>query len=270
MSVSERRFEVAQESERDYWHRVWKDNSARQIAAEKYWQHYIGLLKKMANVTPNDRILDVGCGPCGLIRYLDGGHRYGLDPLMDYYLSNFDMPEQVDWRKGCGESIPFPDRFFDVVITTNALDHSHNPQEMVNEIRRVLRDEGHLFLTINAHSTWAKMVKSFAEKVGLGDPAHPHTWTETDVKRLLRHSGLNTIATLKGIGDMGSWGRRSKMFEVGTSESREENDFTRAVTILRAKGLVTVLKRVTGRVLVKATGAGRWPRDTVFLAVGQL
>jgi 2-polyprenyl-3-methyl-5-hydroxy-6-metoxy-1,4-benzoquinol methylase len=48
---------------------------------------------------------------------------------MDFYLSNFEMPENINWKKGVGEDIHFETEFFDLVITTNALDHTKDPKK---------------------------------------------------------------------------------------------------------------------------------------------
>ena len=71
MAVSHKRYRLAQESERDYWDVCWKDNQVRQDNAKEYWHDHITLLRKHVNLKPSDRLLDIGCGPCGMIAYLD-------------------------------------------------------------------------------------------------------------------------------------------------------------------------------------------------------
>ena len=191
MAISEERFKLAQAMEQDGWNQLWKNNRARQDMAKEYWQHYIGLLKEKIDLKPSDRVLDIGCGPYGMISYLDQGQRFGLDPLMDFYLANFEMPKEVHWRAGCGEDIPYEDSFFDVVITTNTIDHTRNPQKVLSEIHRVLKEQGFLFLTVNTYSRRVKQVKAFVERIGTGDPCHPHTFIAKEVGHLIERSGFN-------------------------------------------------------------------------------
>lgn len=267
MSVSDKRFEQAQESERDGWDKLWKDNRARQDKPKEYWQHYIGLLKEWANLKPSDKALDIGCGPYGMISYLDQGRRYGLDPLIDFYLSNFDMPKEVKWERGCGEDMPFEDSFFDVVITTNTIDHTQNPQAVLNEINRVLKEHGFLFLTVNTYSWRVRAVKVFLERIGAGDPAHPHTLTATEVKQLLNKSGFKIVRTSGGVGDLGFCTSEGSTVKASTIVSKTKASFTRAVEIRRKEGYKRLLKALISFMLIFLFRAYQWPNDSIFLAV---
>ncbi len=97
MKVSKGRLELAQIGQRKYWEQGWKGDIDRQQEAKNHWSRLVSILKEQINLKPNDKILDIGCGPCGMINCFDIGERYGLDPLIDYYLSNFDMPRVSKW-----------------------------------------------------------------------------------------------------------------------------------------------------------------------------
>jgi SAM-dependent methyltransferase len=51
---------------------------------------------------------------------------------------------------GQAEDLPFQTDAFDVVVCTQVLEYVPNPQKAVDEIRRVLRTDGHLFLSAPA------------------------------------------------------------------------------------------------------------------------
>jgi len=57
---------------------------------------------------------------------------------MDYFLKEFEMPKDVKFLKGVAEELPFKDNFFDLVIATNVLNHTEQPLQVINEIKRVL------------------------------------------------------------------------------------------------------------------------------------
>lgn len=91
----------------------------------------------------------------------------------------------VDMRAGPGvdrvvnaNSLPFPDATFDVVISTEMLEHDTRPWRSVAEMARVLRDGGTLILTARGYDErgcyeihdspgdyWRFTVKGFAEMV---------------------------------------------------------------------------------------------------------
>ena len=99
------------------------------------------------------RVLEVGCGSMGLIFFFDrGGERVGVDPLADHYAKLFPA-----WYSRArtvatgGESLPFPDASFDLVLCDNVVDHAEDPRRIVEEIARVLAPSGLLYFTVHVH-----------------------------------------------------------------------------------------------------------------------
>jgi ubiquinone/menaquinone biosynthesis C-methylase UbiE len=168
--ISTARWKLAQIHEKGYWAEWWKHGQAR--AGKAYWNGYLRLLEKLCDLR-EARILDIGCGPDGMINYINGYEKYALDSLMDYYLKNFDMPKDVMWIKGVGEFLPFKNNSFDLIITTNTLDHMHDPGKALTEINRVLKSRCILFLTVTCYSPLVRHYKALREKVRIGDVFHP-------------------------------------------------------------------------------------------------
>jgi SAM-dependent methyltransferase len=50
-----------------------------------------------------------------------------------------------------GESLPFGDGSFDVVICDNVVDHAESPARIVRELVRILVPGGMLYFTVNVH-----------------------------------------------------------------------------------------------------------------------
>lgn len=103
-----------------------------------------------SKVTPDSRILDLGCGRGGVVElfWRDVKLAAGLDP---------DSPSLSEHRapgmpviRGVGERLPFADSSFDLIVCVWVLEHLQEPQATFREVRRVLRPGGHfLFLTPN-------------------------------------------------------------------------------------------------------------------------
>jgi SAM-dependent methyltransferase len=91
------------------------------------------------------RLLDVGCGSMPYREYLQG-----LNPGIREYIG-VDLPQSgygkpdVEWD---GITLPFPDGHADCAMATEVLEHCPQPQQVLSEIRRVLRPGGKLFLTV--------------------------------------------------------------------------------------------------------------------------
>lgn len=201
-----RRWEIAQEAEREWWQN-WKPlmSDPKRIQLEKYWGWYIELVAKYISFSQERKILDIGCGPDGIINYIPVGQRFGLDPLMDFYLSNFELPPDIEWKTGTMEDIPFASDYFDIVITTNTLDHSLEPDKGLREIRRVLKRGGSLILTVHCYAPFRRLLRLAKEKVGMGDKSHPYSFSQRQIKAMVEEAGFTLLTNHKGIGTMGLW-----------------------------------------------------------------
>ena len=110
------------------------------------------VLQKVGRINPDSRVLEVGSGAHGLIFFFGGERNVGIDPLAHSYSSLFSAwQRQVPTVSAFGESLPFADRSFDIVLCDNVVDHAESPARIVSEILRVLRPSGLLYFTVNVH-----------------------------------------------------------------------------------------------------------------------
>jgi len=104
---------------------------------------------------PNDaRVVEVGSGAHGLIFCFgtEGGIRVGVDPLAVEYGGLFPRwQRRASTVAAAGESLPFRNDSFDVVICDNVVDHAESPPQIVRELVRVLAPGGLLYFTVNIH-----------------------------------------------------------------------------------------------------------------------
>jgi len=100
------------------------------------------------------RLLDIGCGGGGYSLYAacTGDEVTGLD-LSHSNLCNLRQTEdrlpdhpRIRWVAGDGYELPFGDHSFDVVLSSHVIEHLRNPRPMLDEIARVLRPGGTLYL----------------------------------------------------------------------------------------------------------------------------
>lgn len=88
-------------------------------------------------------LLDVGCGPEPVPYYLRDfpiEYIYGIDPLLPFEEHPFSFSQHI------AEFIPYKDRQFDYVIFGTSLDHVLLLDKALNEIGRVLKDDGTLLI----------------------------------------------------------------------------------------------------------------------------
>jgi ubiquinone/menaquinone biosynthesis C-methylase UbiE len=110
----------------------------------------------LAGLRDGLRVLDVGCGTGNLLRATGKRHRnvelIGLDPdpkmlaRAERKIRRAGLTARLD--RGFAQDLPFPDASFDVVFSSLMLHHLDTPSkdEMLAEVRRVLRPDGRLVL----------------------------------------------------------------------------------------------------------------------------
>ena len=110
------------------------------------------LLESFQPITTNARVIEVGSGAHGLIFYFGSPRGIGVDPLAVSYGSLFPRWQScAQTVAAVGESLPFPDRSFDVVLCDNVVDHAESPRRIVSELARILVPGGLLYFTVNVH-----------------------------------------------------------------------------------------------------------------------
>lgn len=122
-------------------------------------------------------VVDLGCGPRGILNSLPAGHRLFIDSLMAHYQTEGLLKKVLgcSYLAACGEELPLKDASIDWVICTNAIDHMFNPLQAAKEIARVLKPDGRLFLDV-----------FYLERNLLGyHSGHPFDVTPDTLKKLL-------------------------------------------------------------------------------------
>jgi SAM-dependent methyltransferase len=130
---------------------------------------------------PDSTVLELGCG-----------EGFQLDLLRERFRRVFAVdPEAIpDSRTGfakcVAEALPFPDRFFDLVVSSSVTEHLTDRQRAMEEVRRVLRPGGYA-----AHVVPTRLWKFTSLALNpLGYPLRViEKWY---ARRRLRHDGIGT------------------------------------------------------------------------------
>ena len=144
-------------------------------------------------------VLEVGCGPTGIIFQIDTAKsRVGLEPMdLDDLIKDENKKSIV--KKGVGEEIPFANDSFDTVISFNALDHSINPMKVIREIYRVLKPGGDFLLWIYVLRNQYQFLQGI---LNILDRPHPYHLTVDQLLNPLKDSSFEVKYRKeeKGIG----------------------------------------------------------------------
>jgi protein-L-isoaspartate(D-aspartate) O-methyltransferase len=134
--------ELAKKWDFDYW------DGDRRICYGGYrymegrWETVAKALADHYGLKPGDKILDVGCGKGFLLydftKVVPGLELWGID-VSDYAIANAKEEIRDRLQVGNAVAMPYPDHFFDLVISINSLHNLHNYdlENALLEIERV-------------------------------------------------------------------------------------------------------------------------------------
>ena len=153
-------------------------------------------------VRRGDRALDLGCGTGEFTAVLvnAGAAAIGADvaeaaldrarrghPGLDFQLAPFDGP------------LPFGDSAFDLVWSSEVIEHVADTARWLSEIRRVLAPGGRLLLTTPSHGRLRVALLGIeAVSEPLGD--HLHLYTRSSLRVLLAEFGFGEVSVNEAAG----------------------------------------------------------------------
>ncbi len=145
------------------------------------WAVVEALLSR-ASLPPSPRILDAGCGTGGnLQRYAKFGQAEGVEPFEEAVRLCRERGFESVAQAGL-EDLPYEDGRFDLIASTDVLEHIEAEQEALRELWRVAAPNGVLLLTV---------------------PAYMWMWTEEDDN--LHHQRRYTKARLRQAVERCGW-----------------------------------------------------------------
>ena len=141
----------------------------------------------------SERILDVACGVGQLSLKIAGRgcEVYGIDmseDAIDYarYLSK-RVKIVCQFQVGNAEHLPYPDGYFDKIVCSSSLEHFHDDGKALTEMRRVLKQNGSVVLTVDSLTfPISKTLKDKHKKMA----AVVHYYTRDMLRENLYHAGL--------------------------------------------------------------------------------
>lgn len=136
------------------------------------------------NKTKKIKVLDFGCGDQYLKKEFANNffEYYGVD-IND---ANFE-----------NEKINFKDNFFDIIISLAVLEHLKNPKIYIEEIKRLLKADGLLYLVT---PNWSLSSRNFYD-----DPTHVSPYTPKSLERLFNFYDFKNVQTLPGTRNKPIW-----------------------------------------------------------------
>jgi SAM-dependent methyltransferase len=165
-----------------------------------YEGFYLSLIREFFTFKRESRILDLGCGNCFHLNwFLRHSDAYGQD------LASFDYENKLPpgaggrVKRGNATSILFPDDFFDGVFLNHVLEHidRQEPGRVLDEIHRVLKPRGKLFLgTRNRHGFAEMFLDLTFQQLRRKQTGHAQLFTPRTLRNILEEHGFHVESML--------------------------------------------------------------------------
>lgn len=162
------------------------------------------------------RVLDIGCGNGFLLenirRQYPKTECVGCDFSLQLCKNAKEGDRQGNFVQGDAEVLPFASSVFDMIFITEVLEHLLEPEKALLEIKRILKPEGKLILTV-PNRDWFRYQK-YLRKRKVFQPVDDHWYTREELSRLLRESQFQ-IRSIGGHGSLYFSGRLLRLLEKG-------------------------------------------------------
>ncbi|WP_295858100.1 class I SAM-dependent methyltransferase [uncultured Fibrobacter sp.] len=153
---------------------------------------YSYLYERIGEVAKGKVVLELATGPGMIARHIAPAAKSvvatDLAPKMIETALKAKNPENLSFEVADATSLRFEDNSFDVVVIANALHIIPNPEKVLAEIRRVLKDDG-LLIAPNYLLNVGGMKNLWKKILNLIGIRFAHEWTANEFKAFLESNG---------------------------------------------------------------------------------
>lgn len=144
------------------------------------------IVKKMLDSIRYKSIIDVGCGDGGLFSLIKEDSEYtGVDisptQLKAFKSSLKSKKKKTTLIEADVSKLPLKDNSFDVAIACDVLEHVIDPLFVINEIKRVVKKNGHVIIGI-PNENLLELIRLLTFRFPLRSPDHIYSIFPEDIK----------------------------------------------------------------------------------------
>lgn len=164
---------------------------------QRLWHtHKINLAKKIIDKISFQNCLDVGCASGFMIseiaKVLPHANYFGID-IYDKAIKHAKKRyPHIKFKVASASKLPFNSNYFDLILFYETIEHVENPKECLLEIKRVLKREGSLILTMDSGSILFRLIWFVWEKTKgrIWKGAHLHPFHHQQLEQIIEDAGF--------------------------------------------------------------------------------
>ncbi len=183
--------------------KIWKqvppdyyDHGIKYNPFQKLWHTH--KLSQVLKLLPENskKVLDVGCSSgvltAEIAKALPKSKVVGLDSYKGAINFAKKKYPHIEFITADANNLPFNRKAFDLVICTETLEHVTDPQKSLLEIKRVLKEDGKVIISMDSGSALFKLVWYFWTKTKgkVWEGAHLHEFNAKILDNLIKEAGF--------------------------------------------------------------------------------
>lgn len=144
------------------------------------------------------RLLDFGAGTGELLMQIHKNDTYDTLAGVDIFPRPENLPKDIKWhQQDLNREFDIGEKF-DVVVSTEVIEHLENPRATMRNICRLLVPDGYVILTTPNQNSLRSLLAltfggHFAAFLGASYPAHITALTRIDLERICLESGFHQV-----------------------------------------------------------------------------
>ncbi len=151
---------------------------------------------------PTGRILDIGCHAGFLTKAIIQGYPkidlFGIDVSHQAIAKAKKRIPSGHFRVANALRLPYKSNFFTNIYCIEMLEHTEKPENVLCEIKRVLKKNGEAVILVPNDSLLFKTIWKLWNMIyPVWKDAHVQSFNEKSLKKILRTAGLKTTQTKK-------------------------------------------------------------------------
>lgn len=167
-----------------------------------------------SNVKQNDMVLDLACGTGIITKSIANKSKsiYAVDITDKMVSVTKEMCESEEFNhihvlKGNAEKLNFQNDFFDLIITRLSIHHFKNPDIVIKEMKRVLKDSGRIIIVDIYSSGILEEAELHNAIEKLRDPTHVKALSLDEFEELFEQNSLcvKSIETIETAREYEEW-----------------------------------------------------------------
>jgi 2-polyprenyl-3-methyl-5-hydroxy-6-metoxy-1,4-benzoquinol methylase len=156
-------------------------------------------LRALHQVQAGGNLLEFGAGTGNFLHQLLANEYQGAMTGCDILPRPAGLPAEISWiQADLNDPLVIPDESFDVIVSTEVIEHLENPRAMIREFWRLLRPAGKVVLTTPNQES----LRSLTALIFLGHhvafqdscyPAHITALLRADLRRIFAEAGFEEV-----------------------------------------------------------------------------